>query len=401
MRRHARSVTLLVFALAGLLLAPGALPAHGAIVYAPGVKPNNAAAYAASGSWNLPSSPPALFSDFVNLNFTSLSVTKVVGSNITASQVFSYSNGTTRQTVIQGGVDTDSGNITFWFIAANLTAGVPIYTSQNAPVINRTITETFAGSPRSINVLNITQVSPTASSSLMAWWDEQTGILLRIDLQITISIPNGPVGTASLHATLVQTNIWSPGPGFGMLAIPSSLTVPVGGASNGTVVLISERGFSGNIAIDYSLPCSNFCPTISINPMTIFLPAGKQVFASLTVAAHLGITAATYRVSIFAGSGPFIGNSTTVTLMITGSTTTTTLSNDPSSPDWTVLSPSWSLRNGTLDGSGLTGNLSPKIVSSAAFSSDRTVQVRFKTVTQGTQSWYTAWIVGKYVSEFD
>jgi len=189
-----------------------------------------------------------------------------------------------------------------------------------------------------------------------------------------------------------------------MLVIPSSLTVPVGGASNGTIVLMSERGFSGNIAIDYSLPCSNFCPTISINPMTIFLPAGKQVLANLSVAAHLGVTAAIYRVSIFAGSGPFIGNSTGVTLIITGSTgttTTTILSNDPSSPDWTVLSPSWSLRNGTLDGSGLSGSLSPKIISTAAFSSDRTVQVRFKTVTQGTQSWYTAWIVGKYVSEFD
>lgn len=404
MRRHARSVALLVFTLAGLLLAPGALSVHGAIVYVPGLKPNNAASYAASGSWNLPSSPPPFFAQFINLNFTSLSVTKVVGSNVTASQTFSYSNGTTKQGLIQGGVDTNSGNITFWFIAANLTAGVPIYTTPNAPVINRTITETIAGSPRSVNVLNITQVSPSASSNLLAWWDEQTGILLRIDLQITISIPNGPVGTASLHATLVQTNIWSPGPGFGMLAIPSSLTVPVGGASNGTIVLISERGFSGNIAIDYSLRCSNFCPTISINPMTIFLPAGKQVFANLAVAAHLGVIAATYRLSIFAGSGPFIGNSTSMTLIIsgsTGNTATTTLSNDPSSPDWTVLSPSWSLRNGTLDGSGLTGNLSPKIISTASFSSDRTVQVRFKTVTQGTQSWYTAWIVGKYVSEFD
>jgi chitodextrinase len=401
MRGHAGSIILLVLASAGLLLAPAAPPAHGAVAYIPGVKPNNAAVYTGTGSWNLPSPPPPIFSQFINLNFTSISVTKIVGANVTASQTFSYANGTTRQGVIQGGIDTDSGNITFWFIAANLTAGDPIYTTPNAPVINRTITETFAGSPRTINVFNSTQVSPSSSSTVMAWWDEQSGILLRIDVQLTVSIPNGPIGTASLRATLVQTNIWSPGPGFGMFAVPSSLTVPVGGANNGTIVFLSERGFSGNVSIDYSLPCSNFCPTISINPMTIFLPIGRVVFANLTVAAHLGVTAATYPLSIFAGSGPFTGNSTIVTVMITGSPTTTTLSNDPSSPDWTVNSPTWSLQNGALDGSGLSGSLSPKIISTSTFSSDRTVQVRFKTVTPGTQSWYVAWIAGKYVSEYD
>jgi PKD repeat protein len=401
MRGRAEPIILLALALAGLLLAPATRPAYGAVSYVPGVKPNNAAAYAASGSWNLPGSPSPPFSQFINLNFTSISVTKVSGANITASQTFSYANGTTRQDIVQGGVDTDSGNITFWFIAANLTAGVPIYTTPNAPVINRTITQSVAGSIRSINVLNSTQVSPNSSSTLMVWWDQKTGILVRIDLQLTVSIPNTPVGTASLHAKLFQTNIWSPGPGFGMLAVPNSLTVLVGSSSNGTIIFLSERGFSGNIIIDYSLPCSSFCPTISINPMTVFLPSGGRVFASFSVAAPLGVATATYPLSIFAGSGPFTGNSTIVTVKVTGSPTTTTLSNDPSSPDWRIGSPTWSSRNGTLDGSGLSGSPSPKIISAATFSSDRTVQVKLKTITQGTQSWYVAWAVGKYVSETD
>ena len=76
------------------------------------------------------------------------------------------------------------------------------------------------------------------------------------------------------------------------------------------------------------------------------------------------------------------------------------LSNDPASPDWNVLSPAWSLLNKKLDGSGVS-TLSPKIVSSSVFPSDRTFSVKFRTIIRGTQDWYTAWMVGKYVSEFN
>ena len=76
------------------------------------------------------------------------------------------------------------------------------------------------------------------------------------------------------------------------------------------------------------------------------------------------------------------------------------LSNKPSSPDWTIISPTWTFVGGRLDGSGLS-RLSPKIRSSASFPSDRTFSLKFKTVTQGAQDWYAAWAVGKYVSEYD
>ena len=84
-----------------------------------------------------------------------------------------------------------------------------------------------------------------------------------------------------------------------------------------------------------------------------------------------------------------------------GPVTTTILSNDPNSSDWTIDSPVWSLKNGVLDGSGLTGYLSPKIISSATFSSDRTVELDFRTVAAGDQTWYTAWILGKYANFYD
>ena len=80
--------------------------------------------------------------------------------------------------------------------------------------------------------------------------------------------------------------------------------------------------------------------------------------------------------------------------------TSVTLSNKPTSPEWTVLSPVWKFAKGKLDGSGVP-TLSPKIESTATFPSDRTFSVNFKTVIQGTQDYYAAWSVGKYVSEYN
>src|SRR2546430_7833782 len=69
----------------------------------------------------------------------------------------------------------------------------------------------------------------------------------------------------------------------------------------------------------------------------------------------------------------------------------------PSRPQWTVLSPVWTYKEGTLDGSGFSGNPSPKIVVNDEFPSDRTISVNFKTTATGHNDCDTAWIVGKYV----
>lgn len=82
------------------------------------------------------------------------------------------------------------------------------------------------------------------------------------------------------------------------------------------------------------------------------------------------------------------------------SKTSVTLSNKPTSHDWSVLSPPWTYVNGKLDGSGVS-TLSPKIISSGIFPSDRTFSVKFRTVIQGSVDYYSAWLVGKYVSEYN
>ncbi len=80
----------------------------------------------------------------------------------------------------------------------------------------------------------------------------------------------------------------------------------------------------------------------------------------------------------------------------TASVTTTRLSNNPNSTDWTIDSPTWTLENGYLDGSGLNGTLSPIIQSTGIFSTNRTVEVDFRTTSVGSKAYYTAQIAGKY-----
>jgi len=398
MRNHARPIILFALTLASLLLAPAMQGAHAAPTYTPGVKPGDMAVYSrASGSWGLGGPPQPPFSQFIELNYTTLQVTSVTGENVTAAQTFVYANKTSVSDTIQGSVATDSGNITFWFIAANLTAGDPIYTTPNAPVINQTFTQAFAGAPRTVDAFNLTQTpSPGVVVFVNVWWDQATGILLLIDYRVTT-----PTGSASFFASLVETNIWSPGPTFGMYAQPDSLTVQLGSSENSVLYFVSQQGFSGSIAISYALSCFSLCPTVTITPSTVFLDSGGQTFSNVTIAASLNGTATgSYSITFIAVSGSILSGST-VFVTVVGPTTTTFLSNDPNSPGWTIDSPVWTLNDGVLDGNGLTGYLSPKILSTARFSSDRTVELDFRTVTAGDQPYYTAWIIGKYADFYE
>ncbi len=306
-----------IFLSLGSLILASALPgSHAASTYLPGVKTGNAAAYSVSASWGLPSPPSGPFSQFIKANFTRLSITGVTGTNITANQVTTYTNGTTLVDLIQGDVATDSGNITFWLISENLTTGDPIYTTQNAPIINETLLETFAGTPRTLDVYNATQIFPGGQATIDAWWDQQTGILLQLGFDLATQS-----GSAFLFIRLIATNIWSPGPGFGIFAIPNPLMVPIGGSNSSLLFFVSERGFSGGIAIDYSFDnCFSFCPRVSLQPMNVFLSSGNETSVGVLVEAPNGTRTGNVLLSLFAGSGPYIGNSTTLTVIVAGST---------------------------------------------------------------------------------
>ena len=312
MRLDSGQIILLTLAITGIFLAAGLPSARASPTYAPGVKPGETAVYAQTvGRWNLPGPAQPPFDQFINLNFTTLSVTSVTGANVSADQTFSYTNDTTRSDVIQGSVATDSGNITFWFISANLTTGDPIYTTPGAPIINTTITEVYAGAVRTLNIYNATHVLPQGTEFVNAWWDQATGILLHVDFAIKT-----PTGNAFAGASLVQTNIWGPGPGFGLIAFPNPLLIPIGFENTSRLVFISERGFSGNITIQLVLTgCSGICPVPNLFPDTVTLAPGTIAFANLTIPTRGDSTPGIWTVNVNAFSGPFVSNSTVLTLI--------------------------------------------------------------------------------------
>src|SRR6266705_3561554 len=247
-----------------------------------------------------------------------LQVTSVTGENVTAAQTFVYANKTSVSDTILGSVATDSGNITFWFIAANLTAGDPIYTTPNALVINQTFTQTFAGAPRTVDALNITQIpTPGVVLFVNVWWDQATGILLLIDYRVTT-----PTGSASLFASLVETNIWSPvpQPGFGIDADPNFLIIQEGGSNSSTIGLVSELGFSGNITIrPVAFLCTptSFCPIVTFTPSTVFLALGGEAFETMNITIPRGTVNGTHTIPVVAFSGS-LENATSVTVNVVG-----------------------------------------------------------------------------------
>jgi hypothetical protein len=78
----------------------------------------------------------------------------------------------------------------------------------------------------------------------------------------------------------------------------------------------------------------------------------------------------------------------------TGVSIVDSLSNNPASSDWTILSGTWTQKNGVIDSTGSW----PEMRSTSTFASNRTVTVRAITITAGSNVWNTAWIGGKYVN---
>lgn len=307
-------IILLTLIILGLFLAPGLLSGRAALVYVPGVKPGDNAVYAQTvGRWNLPGPPDPIFAQFINLNFTTLGVTSVNGSNVTAAQTFTYVNGTVRHDNILGSVATDGGNITFWFTAANLTAGNPIYMTANAPVINRTMTLVFAGAPRTINIFNTTVTFPGGTEFVNAWWDQITGILVHVDFAIKTTSGNAFAG-----AQLVRTNLWNAAPnqgGIGLVAFLNPLLIAQGFSNSSVLQLISEGGFSGNVTITASIPgCASGCPTAKVNPNHLSILSGGQSFSVLNVSTTPATGLGFYSVLVMATSlsSNAITNSTSV-----------------------------------------------------------------------------------------
>ena len=202
---------LIVFVLAPALLFFGLAPVSAAASYVPGVKPGDSVTYGqVNASWKSSTAPVSPVKDLLGVSSITVAVLKVVGNSVTARQSFAYPNGTTRSIVGVEDIQNGTGNMSSaieWIIARSLSSPDPLYYSSSASTIGQTVQGVYAGSVRTVNIINSTQPEPGGFCKFLRIWDQNTGVLLAFALNYTVSNGNYQV-SASASAQMTQTNAW-------------------------------------------------------------------------------------------------------------------------------------------------------------------------------------------------
>jgi hypothetical protein len=107
---------------------------------------------------------------------------------------------------VQSGAGNVSSGIA-WIIASSLIAPEPLYESSSASTISQTGQGAYAGSVRTVNIINSTQPEPGGFCKFLRIWDQNTGILVGFVLNYTVSNANYHV-SASASAWMTRTSLW-------------------------------------------------------------------------------------------------------------------------------------------------------------------------------------------------
>jgi hypothetical protein len=127
-------------------------------------------------------------------NRTQMLVYGIVGAVITLNFTVYNRDGTINQTFqIVGDPSIGGYPIFLYLIAANLTAGDPIY-PWAAWTINETVTMTVAGTSRTVNHLYL------PDGSFEAYWDKETGLMTKLNAFLYV---------AWYNYTMISTDAWS------------------------------------------------------------------------------------------------------------------------------------------------------------------------------------------------
>lgn len=200
---------IIAFLLTALLLSTIGVSA-GALVRTPGVNVGDTFTYGnISFEWNCSNPavvPPA---EWVEMNQTEWilgTVESVVGTNVTATLLFHFKNGT--ETSESGWIDVDTGdnlNLDLFFISANLNISDPIYSSGSHSTwyISDASLKAYPGDgQRMTNHNNITG----ATTSQNLYWDKATGALT--EMSMTYNQTTTYTLQYSLSLELIESNVW-------------------------------------------------------------------------------------------------------------------------------------------------------------------------------------------------
>lgn len=273
--------------------------------YLPGVKPGDWAYYgtiSSSFQSNDAFVPPPDLLFAKNLNMT---VQNTQGSVVTVQQIVSLTNQTNLKVRTLGGnLSSGFGNLDFWLIAGGLVKGDRVYRGTGpssmipAIVINETSPKVYAGTVRTVNIVNTTLTLPPAgipsyyhlSLNLTAIFDQQTGILLELTQNSSSLYPisggNSTHSTAKLHILITNTSLWNGSTTPGFMVLSNATDVIIGQNTNTVVQLtiFSLNHFHG--IVTFTTHVTDQGPSAVVVPSSVTLPADGTAGAVLTIAGH-------------------------------------------------------------------------------------------------------------------
>lgn len=135
-----------------------------------------------------------------NYEWVMLEIQDVSGTEITVLATVHRIDGGEETNTLTWDVETGREP---WIIPANLNVGDSFSLGYNAVNVNDTLTLTYTGASRAVNLLHLFEYDE--NTEMTAYWDQTTGFLLELSL-----VNSSPDESWSGGYKAIETNLWSP-----------------------------------------------------------------------------------------------------------------------------------------------------------------------------------------------
>jgi len=129
-----------------------------------------------------------------------MEVQSLSGTEITVLATIHYEDGREETNTINWDVETGGQP---WIVPADLSKGDAFRIGYATWIINDTVTRTYAGASRSVNLLNVSEYD--VDTEMVAYWDQTSGVLVELILN-----KSSPTESWAGGYTAIETSIWSP-----------------------------------------------------------------------------------------------------------------------------------------------------------------------------------------------
>jgi hypothetical protein len=184
--------------------------------YEVGVNVGDWAKYDFFVSWtsNPPYPEPLNIEEAQQINYSIFEVKDVSATTLTIAETIYFKNSSQTSKIYVGDVKTKEGNLTFQVIAKNLNKGDKIWDIENAPVINETRPEPYAGSTRMVNLLDFQIGTGIGNWTwIQFFWDRDTGFQCEMTVLNSIIFEKDDTLYEVQSLTkwvIAETNLWNP-----------------------------------------------------------------------------------------------------------------------------------------------------------------------------------------------